>query len=286
MNVIIDGQMHEFAPGTTVGQALEKALSGKKFKNALAGRCGDRMYDFDALLPDGCEELEAVFPDTPEGLALLRHSTAHVLAAAVKRLFPEAKVTIGPAIENGFYYDFDMPRPFTPEDFPAIEKEMQAIVDAAVPFTHKTVSREDAAALFLDRGEPYKIEILDGITDDSVKLYTTGEFVDPCRGPHVADAGRIKAFKLLSVAGAYWRGSEKNRMLSRIYGTAFPTEKELSAHLRQLEEARKRDHRKLGRELDLFDFHELGIFLFLLFLKSSFNSCFSVKIQGIISIIC
>lgn len=256
MTVTIEGQEYEFAPGTTVGQALEKALSGKKFRNTLAGQCAEALYDLDAPLPEGCAALAPVTADSPRGLSLLRHSAAHVLAAAVKRLYPDVKLTIGPAIENGFYYDFDAPRPFTPEDFAAIEKEMKAIVDAGTPFTHRTVTKAEAEALFQERGEPYKLELLEAIPGDTVTLYTTGEFVDPCRGPHVPDAGRVKAFKLLSVAGAYWRGDEKNRMLSRIYGTAFPSEKELSAYLHQLEEAKKRDHRKLGRELNLFDFHE------------------------------
>jgi threonyl-tRNA synthetase len=190
-------------------------------------------------------------------LETLRHSCAHVMADAVKRLFPEAKVTIGPAIETGFYYDFDVPRPFTDEDLPRIEAEMSKIIESNVKFERLEVSREEARALFAKQGETYKVEILDGIAEGSViSLYRSGDFVDLCRGPHVESTGKIGAFKLLNVAGAYWRGDERNRMLSRIYGTAFPSKKELEEHLHRLEEAKKRDHRKLGKELDLFSIDE------------------------------
>lgn len=178
------------------------------------------------------------------------------MAAAVKRLFPTAKVTIGPAIDNGFYYDFDVERPFSSEDFPAIEAEMRSIAEARLPFTRVDVSKAEAAARFTAEGEPYKVELLESIEGDTVSLYTCGEFTDLCRGPHVPHTGFAKAAKLLSVAGAYWRGDEKNRMLSRIYGTAFADEKALNAYLKQVEEAKRRDHRKLGRELNLFTFKE------------------------------
>jgi threonyl-tRNA synthetase len=190
-------------------------------------------------------------------LARLRHSTAHVMAAAVKHLFPEAKVTIGPSIETGFYYDFDMPRPFTEGDLAAIEAEMATIVAADHKFVRTELSRDEARAKFAAMGETYKVEILDAIPADArITTFTSGDFEDLCRGPHVASTGAIKAFKLLSVAGAYWRGDEKNRMLQRIYGTAFPSQKELEAHLEQIEEAKRRDHRKLGKELDLFSIDE------------------------------
>ena len=214
------------------------------------------MLDLAAPVPADCGELAPVFADTPEGLALLRHSAAHVMAAAVKRLFPDVKVTIGPSIENGFYYDFDAPRAFTPDDFPAIEAEMKKIIAEAAPFERSVVSKKEAADLFAGMGENYKVEIINELPGDTATLYKSGDFVDLCRGPHIPDTGRVKAFKLLSVAGAYWRGDEKNPMLSRIYATAFQDEKELSAYLFRLEEAKRRDHRKLGRELDLFDFHE------------------------------
>ncbi len=205
--------------------------------------------DFEEVVGHGAPKLSP--------LETLRHSCAHIMADAVKRLFPEAKVTIGPAIETGFYYDFDVPRPFTDEDLPRIEAEMQKIIESDVKFERLEVSREEAKALFQRMGETYKVDILDGIPEDSIiSLYRSGDFVDLCRGPHVESTGKIGAFKLLSVAGAYWRGDERNAMLSRIYGTAFPSQKELDAHLHRLEEARKRDHRKLGKELDLFSIDE------------------------------
>jgi threonyl-tRNA synthetase len=190
-------------------------------------------------------------------LQTLRHSAAHVMAAAVKRLFPEAKVTIGPAIDTGFYYDFDMPRPFTEEDLGKIEAEMQKIVDADETFERQEISREAARDLFGGMGEKYKVEILDAIpAGEVVSTFKSGEFVDLCRGPHVPSTGAVKAFKLLSVAGAYWRGDERNPMLQRIYGTAFASQDELEAYLHQLEEAKRRDHRKIGKELDLFSIDE------------------------------
>ena len=178
------------------------------------------------------------------------------MAAAVQKLFPGVKVTIGPAIDKGFYYDFDAPRPFTPEDLEAIEKEMRAIVAANVPFERSVMSKADALALFESKGETYKVEIIEELDADTVSLYRCGDFLDLCRGPHIPGTGAVKAFKLLSVAGAYWRGDEKRPMLSRIYGTAFGDEKALKEHLNALEEAKRRDHRRLGKELGLFSFHE------------------------------
>jgi len=191
-------------------------------------------------------------------LATLRHSTSHVMAQAVKRLFPEVRVAIGPAIEDGFYYDFDKPEPFTPEDLARIEKIMGEIVKADLPFERKEMPRAEALAFFTTRGERYKVEILEGIEAPTVSLYTQGDFIDLCRGPHLRSTGEIRAFKLLSSSGAYWRGDEKNPMLQRIYGTAWLTQEELDRHLWRLEEAKKRDHRKLGRELDLFIFNEVS----------------------------
>ncbi|MBC7081992.1 MAG: threonine--tRNA ligase [Firmicutes bacterium] len=194
---------------------------------------------------------------TDEGREILRHSTAHVLAQAVKRLFPEVKLAIGPAIQNGFYYDFDKPEPFTLDDLGRIEEEMRKIVTEDLPIVREEISRDEAVQLFQKLDEPYKLELIEDLPDEEVvSIYRQGEFVDLCRGPHLASTGQLRAFKLLSVAGAYWRGDEKRKMLQRIYGTAFPSEAELQAHLHVLEEAEKRDHRKLGKELDLFSLHE------------------------------
>jgi threonyl-tRNA synthetase len=189
-----------------------------------------------------------------EKLEIMRHSAAHVLAEAVLSLFPEAKFGIGPATQDGFYYDFDLPRPLTPDDLPVIEARMREIVAADLPFTRQEVTKKKARELFA--AQPYKLELIDEIPDKKVSLYRQGSFLDLCRGPHVASTGEIKAFKLVSIAGAYWRGDEHNPMLQRVYGVAFDTEEALAEHLKKLDEAAKRDHRKLGRELDLFSIHE------------------------------
>src|SRR5689334_8780971 len=198
------------------------------------------------------------FDCLPEPLPTLRHSTSHVMAQAVKRLFPEVKVAIGPSIEDGFYYDFLKAQPFSPEDLARIEGVMREIVKADYPFVREEMPRERAIAFFEERDEPFKVEILRGIDAPVVSIYRQGDFLDLCRGPHVASTGQIKAFKLLSSSGAYWRGDEKNPMLQRIYGTAWLTQEELDKYLWRLEEAKKRDHRKLGRELDLFDFFDVA----------------------------
>lgn len=194
--------------------------------------------------------------ETDEGLEVYRHSTSHVMAAAVRDLFPGVKISIGPSIESGFYYDFDYERPFTTEDFPAIEKRMAEIIEGDVEFTKEQVQRDEALRIFREMGEPYKVELIEDLEDETMTLYRTGDFLDLCRGPHLPSTGLIRAFKLLSVAGAYWRGDEAKPMLTRIYGTAFPDEKGLARHLEILEEAKKRDHRKLGRALDLFSIDE------------------------------
>ncbi len=256
MNVSIDGQAVEVPSGATCADALKAALSGKKFKTVVACRIGDTLLDLSSPLPPDAATLEPVYADSPEGLALVRHSAAHIMAAAVQKLFPKAKVTIGPSIDNGFYYDFDVERPFSSDDFPAIEAEMQKIVAAAHPFVRTEISKDEALRRFKELGETYKVEIISDLPGDSVSLYQCGDFVDLCRGPHVPHTGFAKAVKLLSVAAAYWRGDEKNPMLSRLYGTAFADEKALKDYLHRLEEAKRRDHRKLGRELDLFTFHE------------------------------
>ena len=260
MNVRIEGAAVEVAEGSSFGDLFKASLSGKRFKASVAAISGGVLYDLSTAIPGelGNADIAPVSLDSPEGLTLLRHSAAHILAEAVKRLFPGVHVTIGPAIDSGFYYDFDVEKPFTPEDFPAIEAEMQKIVGEAQPFTRKEMSRAEAVAMFKNMGEPYKVELINDLPAEvtAVSIYTIGSFVDLCRGPHLPNTGFVRAFKLLSVAGAYWRGDEKNRMLSRIYATAFPDKAILDKHLAQIEEAKKRDHRKLGKELGLIAFHE------------------------------
>ncbi|NIM07212.1 MAG: threonine--tRNA ligase, partial [Armatimonadetes bacterium] len=222
---------------------------------ALAAHTEEGPLDLTAPLPQA-EQLEILTFEDEMGREAYRHSVSHVLAQAVKRLFPEAKLAIGPPIEDGFYYDFDN-RPFTPEDLTAIEAEMKKIIAEDSPVRREEMTREKAASFFEGRGEKYKAELIRELTDEQVSLYHQGEFSDLCRGPHLPSTGRIGAFKLLDVAGAYWRGDERNPMLQRIYGTAFPTQAELDDYLKRREEARKRDHRLLGRQLDLFSVNEL-----------------------------
>jgi len=221
----------------------------------VAARYNGELVDVAAPL-DAEGTLDAISVDEPAGLDILRHSAAHVMAAAVKELFPGVKVAIGPSIENGFYYDFDRAEAFTPDDLVRIEKKMKEIVGRQQPFARSRLTRQEAVDFFREQGEPYKLEILGGLEEEEVSLYTLGNFVDLCRGPHVPTSGNIKACKLTSLAGAYWRGDERLPMLQRIYGTAYPGREELERHLHLLEEARKRDHRKLGRELDLFSIAE------------------------------
>ena len=228
---------------------IELARKEGKAKVAIAARVNGAVTDLARPLPDGAK-VEWVLPSDPGGVEILRHSTAHVMAAAVKELFPGALITIGPAIENGFYYDFDVETPFTPEDLVRIEERMREIVKADHPFVREEATKEQARGLF--PGEPYKEELLAGIPEETVSLYRMGNFLDLCRGPHVPGTGRVGAFHLMNTAGAYWRGDSKNKMLTRVYGVAFASKKELDEHLRILEEIKKRDHRKLGRELDLF----------------------------------
>jgi threonyl-tRNA synthetase len=229
---------------------LEKSL--KKVK-AIAVKVNGRLEDLTSLGSLGEKDvLEAVTFGSEEGREIYRHSTSHVMAHAVKTLFPEAKVAIGPAIQEGFYYDFDIEKNFTPEDLAAIEKEMERIIRKNSSFVRKEVGREEAIRMFEEMGEPYKVELIRDIPDEKVSIYEEDGFVDLCRGPHLASTGKVAAFKLLSVAGAYWRGDEKNKMLQRIYGTAFNNPKDLKKYLDFLEEVKKRDHRRLGKELDLF----------------------------------
>lgn len=213
---------------------------------------------------EGDSEVELITAKSKEGLEILRHSTAHIMAHAVKELFPDVKVTIGPAIEEGFYYDFDKAEPFTEDDLERIEEKMKKIIEAKNPFKRRLLSKEEAIRFFESIGETYKIEILSEINEDEVSVYEEDGFVDLCRGPHIPHTGFVKAFKLLSVAGAYWRGDERNKMLQRIYGTAFPTKEELENYLNFLEEVKKRDHRRLGKQLKLFEISdEIGAGLIL-----------------------
>ena len=230
----------------------------EKPHNALAAVTEDgRLVD----LGDGVRKEKIAryvsFEDR-EGKAIYWHSTSHIMAQAVKRLFPEAKLGVGPAIEEGFYYDFDLPRTLSEEDLPRIEEEMRRIIEENIPFRRREVPKDEAREIFAARGEKYKLEILEEIADDTVSIYEQGEFVDLCRGPHVPTTSYIKAFKLLSVSGAHWRGKEGNPMLQRIYGISFDSEEKLKAYLERLEEAKRRDHRRLGRDLDLFSLHEEG----------------------------
>jgi threonyl-tRNA synthetase len=238
----------------TALEALQK--SGlKKLDRVVAVKVNDELRDLSSPV-GGEKELKPIYLDSEEGLGILRHSASHVMAMAVKELFPGVKVTIGPAIENGFYYDFDYERPFREDDLPGIEEKMHEIVEADYPFVRKEMTSRHAVEFFKAQSEPYKVELIEDLGVDKVSLYTQGSFTDLCRGPHVPSTGKIKAFHLTKVAGAYWRGDEKRTMLSRIYGVAFEDQKTLKEHLRGLEEAKKRDHVRLGTQLDLFSTHE------------------------------
>lgn len=235
------------------GSTVEDALSAVGAEKSAIGAVVDGiLMDLPRTLKADAS-LEPVKQNSPEGLALVRHTAAHVMAEAVQGLFPNVKVTIGPVIEDGFYYDFDVPEPFTPEDIEKIEKRMEEIVSEDRPLVRKTVSRSDAVKTFSDMGETYKVEIINDLPEDSeITVYDQGKWFDLCRGPHAPSTGAVKAFKITSSGGAYWRGVETNPMLQRIYGTAFSDKKDLKKHLAMLEEAKKRDHRKLGKELGLF----------------------------------
>ena len=228
---------------------LELAKKEGKAKVAIAAKIDGSVVDLGQSAPEG-KAVEWITATDPEGLEIVRHSTAHVMAAAVKELFPETLITIGPSIENGFYYDFDVDVPFTPDDLVRIEERMREIIKRETPFAREEVSKAKALEFF--PGEPYKEELLADIPDDTVSLYRTGDFLDLCRGPHVPHSGKLGVFKLMNTAGAYWRGDSANKMLTRIYGVAFQAKKDLDEHLRILEEIKKRDHRKIGKDLDLF----------------------------------
>ncbi len=250
-----DGSTRQFADPVTLAQVAESIGAGLA-KAALAGKVDGKLVDMSTLI-DHETSLSIITGKDAEGLDTLRHSTAHLLAYAVKELYPEAQVTIGPVIEDGFYYDFAYSRPFTPEDLEKIEKRMQEIARRDEPVSHQVVSRDEAIQYFNNLGEHYKAEIIESIpSEDKIKLYSHGSFVDLCRGPHVPSTGKLKVFKLMKVAGAYWRGDARNQQLQRIYGTAWATKEDLDAYLYRLEEAEKRDHRKLAKQLDLFHVEE------------------------------
>ena len=232
-----------------------KALSIDNMEKMAAVKIDGEIKDISVEI-NSSAELEPVYIDSQEGLQILRHSTAHVMAEAVSELFPGTKITIGPAIKNGFYYDFDYERAFEPNDLPKIEKRMTEIIKEDLPFIRKEIQRDEAIDFFRSQGEPYKVELIEDLSDEKVTIYSQGNFTDLCRGPHLPSTGKIKVFQLTHVAGAYWRGDERNVMLSRIYGVAFANRESLNAHLKNLEEAKKRDHRILGRKLDLFSIRD------------------------------
>jgi threonyl-tRNA synthetase len=246
-----DKKTREFKKGTT-GEEIAKAMHDKK---ALGVRINGQLKDLTVAIGQDVN-LEFIDFDSKEGKEIFRHSASHVLAQAVKRLYPEVKLTIGPAVEDGFYYDFDVSKPFTPEDLKKIEEEMHRIVKENLTIKRLEVSKQDAKESARKRGEPYKAELIEDLGDEQVTLYEQGEFTDLCRGPHVPCTGYIEAFKLTKLAGAYWRGKSDNQQLQRVYGVAFPSKDELKSYMTLLEEAERRDHRKLGRQLKLFSFHD------------------------------
>lgn len=253
-----DGSVREYVEGNTLEDVAASISSGLR-KNAIGGKINGVAVDLNTPLEDGAK-VEITTLDSKDGLEIMRHSCAHLMAQAVKRLFggKEVKLGIGPVIEDGFYYDMDLEHPLNPEDLQKIEKEMERIIGENLPITRREVSRDEAVAIFTELGDPYKLELIRDLPEDSViSIYDQGEFFDLCRGPHVPSTGKIKVFKLLSVAGAYWRGNSDNKMLQRIYGTAFVKKAELDQHMHFLEEAKKRDHRKLGKELSIFTFNNL-----------------------------
>ena len=250
-----DGSVRRYDKPVTVAEVAASIGAGLA-RAALAGRVDDKLVDMSQRI-DSDSHLSIVTDKDADGLEILRHSTAHLLAYAVKSLFPDAQVTIGPVIENGFYYDFSYKRPFTPDDLVAIEKKMAELAKKDFPVTREVLPRDQAVAFFKSIGEHYKAEIIASIpVDDAVSLYREGEFVDLCRGPHVPSTGKLKTFKLMRLAGAYWRGNSKNEMLQRIYGTAWAKKEDQDAYLLMLEEAEKRDHRRLATQLDLFHMQE------------------------------
>lgn len=256
INIKLGDKSIEAESGALYGDVL-KQLNPAAYGKALAVKVNGHLQDlFSKIDITGEAVIEPVSFNSEEGLGIFRHSTAHLMAAAVKALYPETKVTIGPSIKDGFYYDFDREEKFVPQDLEKIESKMRELVKNKIRITREVISKEEAIAKFKAMDEFYKVELIEAIEDDTVSLYTLGDFVDLCRGPHVPQTGVLKAFKLLSIAGAYWRGDENNKMLQRIYGTSFEKAKDLEDHLNRLEEAKKRDHRRLGKELDLFSLQD------------------------------
>ncbi|WP_273420445.1 threonine--tRNA ligase [Veillonella caviae] len=255
--ILPDGSAKEYAAGTTLAEAV-KQLSNSLAKKVLAANVNGELTDLREELVDGSEVAFLTFEEDG-GKHTLRHTASHILAQAIKRLWPEAKLAIGPAIDKGFYYDIDMEHVLVPEDLSKIEKEMSRIVKENLPITKSVMSRQEAIEFFTSKHEDYKVELIQDLPEDAIiSCYSQGDFIDLCAGPHAASTGKVKAFKLQSIAGAYWRGDEKNKMLQRVYGTAFEKKEELEAYLHLLEEAAKRDHRKLGKEFDLFVIKEEG----------------------------
>lgn len=251
-----DGAVKEFSKGVTMEEIAALISPGLK-KKAYAGKLNGSLIDLRTPIEES-GEIQILTDKDPESLEILRHSTAHLMAQAIKRLYKNVKLGVGPVIENGFYYDIDLEESITPEDLPKIEKEMKKIVNENLEIVRKVVSREEAIQMYKEIGDEYKLELIEAIPEnETVTIYEQGEFFDLCRGVHVPSTGKIKEFKLLSIAGAYWRGDSDNKMLQRIYGTAFFTKAELDAHLKMLEEAKERDHRKLGKELGIFAINQL-----------------------------
>ncbi|WP_020153687.1 threonine--tRNA ligase [Caldibacillus debilis] len=251
-----DGSVKEFAKGVTTEEIAESISPGLK-KRAIAGKLNDRLVDLRWPLNES-GTIRILTEKDEESLEILRHSTAHVMAQAIKRLYKNVKLGVGPVIEGGFYYDIDLDRSLSPEDLPAIEEEMKKIIQEDLEIVRKEVSREEAVRLYREIGDEYKLELIDDIPEgETISIYEQGEFFDLCRGVHLPSTGKIKAFKLLNISGAYWRGDSSNKMLQRIYGTAFFSKKDLEEHLRMLEEAKERDHRRLGKELQLFAHSQL-----------------------------
>jgi threonyl-tRNA synthetase len=248
------GKAIDVSRGTRIAEVLALCAGNK---GVIAAKLNGSPVDLQRVI-DGTGELEWIAPNSPDGLDILRHSTAHLMAQAVQSLYPGTQVTIGPTIENGFYYDFKRDQPFAPEDLDRIEKRMHELVQADLSVTREELSRDRAVELFRQMGESYKVEIIEGLPEETVSLYRQGDWVDLCRGPHVPSTGAIKAFKLTSIAGAYWRGDARNEQLQRIYGTAWANRKDLDAYLKRIEEAKQRDHRRLGPALDLFSLHPIA----------------------------
>ena len=256
MNVLLpDGSELTVADGATVADVAQ-TIGARLAKAAVAGKIGDRLVDLTTPVAEG-DQISIITASSPEGLEVIRHSAAHVLAEAATKLYPGTKVAIGPAIKDGFYYDFEFPEAVGEDDLPRITEEIRRLVSSGATFKRREVNKEEAAEIFA--AEPYKLELIRDLPEDAtISVYNQGNFLDLCRGPHVPDTARVGEIGLLSVAGAYWRGKSDNTMLTRIYGTAFPSKKELEEYLARMEMARQRDHRKLGRELDLFSFHDEG----------------------------